>query len=665
MLYTPAVGDKMGVRGLLSYLKEKGLERYSRRLMVSDTAVFVIDGNSFAHWICNRDRSECPCPAVDMDYLDLRDKVLEFIEEMREAGATCVFLFDSFVESDKLETKILRMRGQVDDLDFLAGSLEQDRSSLYVHSLPLLAVSCIIEVLVKIDTEVAFVQGEADTELVKLALRRNATAIISNDTDMLVYHASSSYTESECRHAPGLIFFNEGFFRDGANEGLYANIVDAQRVADSLTVPHRHLCRVAALCGYDNTDSAVMGEIHAYLASLVKNPEGRRLQKGKGKGKSGAKKCSRRKRKGTRTLTASGDLYSEEPDDMRGEGFAVDGEKSDKASDGGRIGEYVRKANTTRTGGRGAQVRGFSATQALKAAASFVKQHSHIEDGSWLGVTAGDGAPQCIDEEILTCEEHYHLSLQDDGQDTVQPLTAVAAAAAAAAKEVTSVLPLKRLCSSLSSLDSEATPAWEQVWHTGSYLDHPVWRLFSDVESDLRCKHLLQNVRARAYAYLGVSTVMEVTEARGNLTHSLVHAQPPPTTPQPSRPLRSCLLGASTSDDTGKGDEESRDVLNEYASLLLRDLLSEAALFPREPAGDERVVRAFEAMLSSKEVPVDSKAAKTSVTTQNLDCWTLAQVAVLYTNLAAAAVLTPSLKSTMRISTCTLSRECFFLYLFN
>ena len=200
-------------------------------------------------------------------------------------------------------------------------------------------------------------------------------------------------------------------------------------------------------------------------------------------------------------------------------------------------------------------------------------------------MTARDGAPQCIDEEILTCEEHYHISLQDNGQDTVQPLTAAgaAAAAAAAAAKVTSVLSLKGLCSSLSSLDSEATPAWEQVWHTGSYLDHPVWRLFSDVESDLRCKHLLQNVRARAYAYLGVSTVMEVTEARGNLTHSLVHAQPPPTTPQPSRPLRSCLLGASTSDDTGKGDEESRDVLNEYASLLLRDLLSEAALFLENP----------------------------------------------------------------------------------
>ena len=288
----------MGVRGLLSYLKEKGLERYSRRLMVSDTAVFVIDGNSFAHWICNRDRSECPCPAVDMDYLDLRDKVLEFIEEMREAGATCVFLFDSFVDSDKLETKILRMRGQVDDLDLLAGSLEQDRSSLYVHSLPLLAISCIIEVLVKIDTEVAFVQGEADTELVKLALRLNATAIISNDTDMLVYHASSSYTESECRHAPGLIFFNEGFFRDGANEGLYANIVDAQRVADSLAVPHRHLCRVAALCGYDNTDSAVMGEIHAYLASLVKNPEGDGFKRAKAKAKAARRSASGANAKG-------------------------------------------------------------------------------------------------------------------------------------------------------------------------------------------------------------------------------------------------------------------------------------------------------------------------------------------------------------------------------
>ena len=88
----------------MSFLKEGQVNRHSRRFRVSD-AVFVIDGNGFAHWICNKDRIGCPCPLLDTDYSVLRDMVVDFLHEMKEAGATCVFIFDSFVTVDKLATK--------------------------------------------------------------------------------------------------------------------------------------------------------------------------------------------------------------------------------------------------------------------------------------------------------------------------------------------------------------------------------------------------------------------------------------------------------------------------------------------------------------------------------------------------------------------------------
>ena len=193
-----------------------------------------------------------------------------------------------------------------------------------------------------------------------------------------------------------------------------------------------------------------------------------------------------------------------------------------------------------------------------------------------------------------------------------------------------------------------AALAWKQVIRTDSYLDHPVWRLFSSREGDLLCKKLLQGIRARAYAHLGVSMVMEVVEANGRLVLHRVHSQPPTLAQPPaqrSHPLRDCLLGAAgTSDGTevledGTEEEGNVETLHKYASLLLRRLLREARMFAHEPGKrEESVARAFEAMLSQKEVPVEIKTVA-GLTPVDIDCWMLAQVAVLYTNLGAAAVL--------------------------
>ena len=153
----------MGVRGLLSHLKQKGTSRFSRRNRVTEGTVLVVDGNCFAHWVCNQSNF-CLIPIISMSYVDLRDKVQDFVDKIQATGAKLIFLFDSHVEVDKLETKLGRMAAQVGDLGLIAKSLE-DENLIHVHSLPILAIDCIVEVLYKCKIETKFADGEADADV--------------------------------------------------------------------------------------------------------------------------------------------------------------------------------------------------------------------------------------------------------------------------------------------------------------------------------------------------------------------------------------------------------------------------------------------------------------------------------------------------------------------
>ena len=293
----------MGIRGLTAFLKQGSLSSISDHVDMSTANMLpghssissdasaalsrhlvVIDGNAFSHWFC----MECfgTAPSLNTNYLLLKLHVLSWILKCHASKVDCAFVFDGATEPDKLQCRLDRLCKQSANMNFALsrqplGSAfkagDQDPCSSYKSNEsnintnnngsdsiklqstpPLLAISCIISAIGHIrdlGTQVCafYAKGEADKTITEVAVILKATAIMSNDSDMLIYDTGNV----------GFIpFWAFGFADDGS---LNAFVIKRRKVANLLGIIEDNLPLLAALVGNDFTSPEVCYDMHKII----------------------------------------------------------------------------------------------------------------------------------------------------------------------------------------------------------------------------------------------------------------------------------------------------------------------------------------------------------------------------------------------------------------
>ena len=297
----------MGVRGLTAFLKQGSLSSISDHVDFSvpaemhlyddrqhdpgyphDRRLLIVDGNAFSHWFT----LECfgTAPSVNTNYRQLKSLVVSWIMKCHATQVDCIFVFDGATEPDKLQCRLDRLcrqsanmdaalsqeplgavpnaTGQENEASTRAHDVEcngtgiptmyqKNSSNIKVQSTPpLLAISCIINAIVSLqstETRAFYARGEADKTIVEVAVALQATAIMSNDSDMIIYNSSDV----------GFIpFWGFGFADDGS---LNAFIIKRKKVSNLMGISEINLPILAALVGNDFTSVENCYHIHKIL----------------------------------------------------------------------------------------------------------------------------------------------------------------------------------------------------------------------------------------------------------------------------------------------------------------------------------------------------------------------------------------------------------------
>ena len=264
----------MGVRGLYSTLS-KALTSYSERVALHGGLV-VVDGSAWTYFLVAGMGASAGVPGFAADYAALDACMRAWLDRFVDAQVDVVFVFDGPREAAKMGTKLDRMQKQCRDADKV-----QNTGGRRGFLLPLHAEQCVVQTLQRranggggSGIRLFFSAGEADRDVARLAAELGARAILSNDTDMLIYQypddaSSSSSSSGSGRSFVGMVTLDTlGFSPDGLE--LYGFRLSQRSVARGLRVEVSDLPYLAALLGNDHSDLGVLHAVHVALGAMPK-----------------------------------------------------------------------------------------------------------------------------------------------------------------------------------------------------------------------------------------------------------------------------------------------------------------------------------------------------------------------------------------------------------
>jgi len=244
----------MGVRGLQSALKHHA----EKRVALKDQ-LLVIDGTGWLYWLIHTQNLK----SMGFSYTVLASDVMSFVNRMKKAAVVCCFVFDGATHlSGKMDTKMSRIAAQCKGESFI---------------LPLLSERLVMEILRLFcrndpgneagSISVVRSMSEADLDIAKIAVSRNALAIVTQDTDFYIYQYAPSSPAT-------MQFWTIGFSPDGTE--AFGYIRHQSDVARFLGLSINELPYLAALVGYDYSIIETLPLLHDAIS----------LFKGKSKGRS-------------------------------------------------------------------------------------------------------------------------------------------------------------------------------------------------------------------------------------------------------------------------------------------------------------------------------------------------------------------------------------------
>lgn len=194
----------MGIRGLTTYFLNNW--RICEHINIEENInykIILVDGNSFIYWFYNYFNFN-----FNFDYILINKIIFKYLNMFLKYNIQLIFIFDGFVQLNKLSCKLERLLTQSQSILISSSSTSssdinnQSNNRMFSSNpLPLLAIETIIQCLkencVYINEYKLPIQshcyhivssGEADKLIVDLAIKFHAFGILSNDSDMLIYN---------------------------------------------------------------------------------------------------------------------------------------------------------------------------------------------------------------------------------------------------------------------------------------------------------------------------------------------------------------------------------------------------------------------------------------------------------------------------------------------
>lgn len=251
----------MGVYGLSSLIKTC-MNSYTDHVDLTkggingDKTIIVVDGNAFAYFYLIEEKDNM-ISAYSCDYNRLSLKLISWIRKCQQANVELVFIFDGVINDDKLRVKLKRLSNQAIEVyqkvNYINHKTDDEPMPRFNNILPLFMIDCIIEACNLCNVSTFIAKSEADQVLALFAKAINATAILSNDSDFLIYDIDNV----------GLILSDGyGFAEDGS---MHAYIIRRHKLARILGLSVNNLYFIPALVGNDISNKQHLREIQQLL----------------------------------------------------------------------------------------------------------------------------------------------------------------------------------------------------------------------------------------------------------------------------------------------------------------------------------------------------------------------------------------------------------------
>ncbi|KAI9351007.1 PIN domain-like protein, partial [Pilaira anomala] len=252
----------MGIHGLPFFIKSHPtlIERVEWTKTDSKSDEFIFDGNAFVYYIAHENRTDWTHGG---QYATIAKVVKDMVETFRQCGIHMIFLFDGSLPQDKMETRIKRHKSYIErsistfwnlkQINTSNKNEEQRQNGIQYYGdlflIPPMTLEVIIQTLRELEVDVKICQGEADSEVVALAKKKNGY-VVSQDSDMHAYpDVGKGYIPFE------LLSMNQ---HGGDSHQISAGVFHPERLSRLLNLKRSFLPLFGTLLGNDYLDSDIL-----------------------------------------------------------------------------------------------------------------------------------------------------------------------------------------------------------------------------------------------------------------------------------------------------------------------------------------------------------------------------------------------------------------------
>lgn len=259
----------MGIHGLSYFIKSspslvKNVQwKIDGSINTQQHDHFVIDGNAFVYHMAFENRTNWTHGG---QYATIAQVVRETVAVLVKANIQLTFLFDGSLPQDKIETRIKRNKSYIErsvstfwnlkQINMSNKNAEQRHNGIQYYGdlflIPPLTLEVVVQTLRELDNvDVKICQGEADGEVVTMAIEKNAY-VVSQDSDMHVYpNVGKGYIPLELLHIP----IQQQDKKEGEASIITAGVFHPEALASLLNLKRSLLPLFGTLLGNDYLDA--------------------------------------------------------------------------------------------------------------------------------------------------------------------------------------------------------------------------------------------------------------------------------------------------------------------------------------------------------------------------------------------------------------------------
>jgi 5'-3' exonuclease len=251
----------MGVSLLSHYITTYRMYNVCNQLKIDPNMNFLVDGHSLIYYLYKRKENEIDW-TLGGEYSQFQQCLIDYISVWRDNGVKLCIVFDGCVEPNKLSTSLKRTEKKLRSCELLYSGYHPYTSRSFLLPAHTIFIAKYTLLTMFSDTcTVIQAAYEADPLISKMAQSGEYNAIISNDSDFMIYQLPKNigYVTLEC------IQFVQPDDKSKNSRDIYLWTITNDNVAQILNIDSNYLPLVSCLAGNDYINKNELQPLHSLL----------------------------------------------------------------------------------------------------------------------------------------------------------------------------------------------------------------------------------------------------------------------------------------------------------------------------------------------------------------------------------------------------------------